>query len=170
MPATFQPIANYTLGASTSSVTFSSIPQIYTDLVLVCHIRNSAAGTQTYPWIRYNGDSGSNYSFTRMHGNENNQAVSGRGSNEDRFYFSESPGAGSTTGYFAPVIIHIMDYSNTTTNKTSLSRINNLGGAVQVGALVSLWRSTSAITSILVNGDTNLVSGTTLTLYGVKAG
>lgn len=170
MPATFQPIANHIVSASTSSVTFSDIPQIYTDLVLVCHIRNTAAGTQTYPWIRFNGDTGSNYSFTRMHGNESNQAVSGRASNQSRFDFCEAPGAGSTSNYFAPIIVQVQDYSNATTNKTSLVRFQNLGGAIQVGALVGLWRSTSAITSILVNGDTSLASGSTLSLYGVKAG
>lgn len=169
MPVTYEPIASTTLTTATASVTFSSIPSNFTDLVLVCQIRNTAAGTQTYPWIRFNGDTGSNYSFTRMHGNEANQAVSGRASNQSRFDFCEAPGAGSTSNYFAPIVLQVQNYANTITHKTTLVRFQNQGGAIQVGALVGLWRSTAAITSILVNGDTNLESGTTLTIYGIRA-
>jgi hypothetical protein len=59
-----------------------------------------------------------------------------------------------------------MNYSNTTTYKTSLVRTNN----DRVAAVVNLWRSTAAITTIkleeVVTGD--IATGSTFTLYGIK--
>jgi hypothetical protein len=63
----------------------------------------------------------------------------------------------------------IMNYSNTTTNKTVLARASSQQEGVE--ATVGLWRSTAAITSItfdLVSTRTFSV-GSTLTLYGIKA-
>ena len=72
--ATYTPIATTTLGSATGAVTFSSIPSIYTDIVLVCNdIRNGAAVTA----IQLNGDTGTNYSQTLVAGN-GTSAVSSR--------------------------------------------------------------------------------------------
>jgi hypothetical protein len=61
-----------------------------------------------------------------------------------------------------------MNYANTTTYKTILSRINNPGG--YVNASVSLWRKTpEAITTLEAYAASNWASGTTFTLYGIKA-
>jgi hypothetical protein len=66
-------------------------------------------------------------------------------------------------------ILQIMNYSNTTTNKTVLARSNN--AATGVDAIVGLWRSTAAINTIdLYAWTTNSFSiGTVLSLYGIKA-
>ena len=67
MPAgnTYEPIATTTLTATNSTVTFSSIPSIYTDLVLIVN----SLGTGAYYSIQVNGDTGTNYSRTRINGN-----------------------------------------------------------------------------------------------------
>jgi hypothetical protein len=74
------------------------------------------------------------------------------------------------------VIYQIMNYSNTTTYKTSLTRQNTVDAADYNGTLtaVGLWRSTSAITSVaiqLTRGGSayNFTSGSIFTLYGIKA-
>jgi len=61
-----------------------------------------------------------------------------------------------------------MNYANSTTNKTVLSRGNNTGN--HTIAYVGLWRSTAAITSMLLGttGST-WMAGSTFTLYGIKA-
>jgi hypothetical protein len=168
--STYVPIATQILSTATSSINFSGIPQTYTDLVLVCSIRDTAAGTQINPLMTFNGDSGSNYSWTRLHGNEGNQVVSGRATNQTTISIGETPGAGSTSGYFSPIIVTLPNYSNTSTNKNAIARFSNIGGAVQAGMLVGLYRSTSAITSILITAGANFASGSTFTLYGVGAG
>jgi hypothetical protein len=61
-----------------------------------------------------------------------------------------------------------MNYSNTTTNKTILIRSNEPNNYVV--AIVGLWRSTSAIDQVRIYGDQgNLATGTSVTLYGIKA-
>jgi hypothetical protein len=62
-----------------------------------------------------------------------------------------------------------MDYANTTTFKSSIG----IGGnaASQLNAKAYLYRSTNAITSIVLTQDTaNYTSGTTIKLYGIQAG
>jgi hypothetical protein len=65
-----------------------------------------------------------------------------------------------------------MNYSNTTTNKTVISRTNVTSGSFPgTETMVNLWRSTSAINVIELrqSGSGQYLSGTTFTLYGIKA-
>ena len=166
MPSTYTPIATTTLGSSTATVTFSSIAGTYTDLVLICNIAQAAGNNSLR--IRYNSDTGTNYSRTYLLGN-GSTASSGRTSSDVSGYLSET--TGSTTLEFA-VVAHIMNYSNTTTYKTHISRSNRASSSVD--AVVGLWQSTSAITRIdLAMGGSfptnNFATGSTFTLYGIKA-
>jgi anti-sigma-K factor RskA len=64
--------------------------------------------------------------------------------------------------------IDFMNYSNTTTFKTAINRADNANRGMD--AIVNLWRSTSAITSIkLYFSSGNIASGAIATLYGIKA-
>lgn len=161
MAATFTPIASITLGANATTVTFSSIPQTYTDLVLVGSV-NTTAGLDY--WYRLNSDSGSNYSNTQVRGN-GTSAVSFRVANATLNYFNG--GAAPTSQH--NFTMHLMNYSNTTTNKTQLIRYDN--AAQETILRVGLWRSTAAITSILIQTDSStFASGSTFNLYGILAG
>lgn len=165
MSRTYEPIASTTLTAGTASVTFSSIPQTYTDLVLIVNAKSVDAVDNLDAKVG-NGtvDSGSNYSRTYFTG-DGSGAASGRASNQSFARFTYSGYSSSTqTGN---QIIHFMNYSNTTTYKTMLNRANNAGYNVE--ALVNLWRSTSAINIITLNGGSNFQSGSTFVLYGIKA-
>ena len=164
MPKTYEPIATQTLGSSSASVTFSSIPATYTDLVLVLQ-----AGTATNDnlGIRFNSDTGSNYSNTALSGN-GSTVVSFRASNATsiipQYHFVFNNNLNSN------VIIQVQNYSNTTTNKTLLARSNNAGVSTDVG--VGLWRNTAAITSVTLIGGSfgySFITGSTFTLYGVKS-
>ena len=65
--STYTPIARQTLGSAAASVTFSSIPQGYTDLVLVM---NLGAATSDYVQIVLNSDTANTlYSGTYLLGN-----------------------------------------------------------------------------------------------------
>jgi hypothetical protein len=63
-------------------------------------------------------------------------------------------------------IWQIMNYSNSTTNKSALNRGG--GAGTNVEAYAGLWRNTAAITSVTVL-TTNFAAGSTFTLYGVKS-
>jgi len=167
MPRTYEPISTQTLGSDTATVTFSTIPQTYTDLILVAEIRSSrAANTGDTMRVRFNSDTGSNYSTTVLQGSADG-AESTRFTSAT-FCYVRVPAATATANVFSPSIWHIMNYSNTTTNKTTLQKGSI--AAVQVEIDTSLWRNTAAITTIDISAASgNLVSGSKFTLYGIKA-
>jgi hypothetical protein len=159
--ATYSLIASAT-PTGTTTVTFSSIPGTYTDLILILSTL-SASGGNTH--MRFNGDSTSLYSETRLTGN-GTSATSSRDLNTSLHYIAEA-NANSTTP--STGIVHIMDYANTTTFKSSVGRGGN--ASQQLNAKAYLYRSTNAITSIVLTQDTaNYTSGTTMKLYGIQAG
>lgn len=160
MALTYDKIATTTLGSAQSTVTFSSISGSYTDLVLII-AGGSTSGTQAVTF-QFNSDTGSNYSRTILYGN-GTSAASIRDSNQT----SSAIGLLSDTGQ-GNTIFQIMNYSNSTTYKTVLSRGNSAGDQLRAG--VGLWRSTAAITSITLALQANsFTSGSTFTLYGIKA-
>ncbi len=170
MPATYEPIATTTLGSAQSSVSFTSIPQTYTDLVLVSQNKTSATVSVRVD-MTFNSDTSTNYSCTRVYGN-GSTTTSDRFSSASALDVGFMPGTDGT-GY-GMIVLNIMNYSNTTTYKTVLDRWSSQeGGSIHkyVVAEVGLWRSTSAITSItfVTNGSFNFASGSTFTLYGIKA-
>jgi hypothetical protein len=164
MPTTYEPIATTTLGSAQSSVTFSSISGSYTDLVLVCN-PNSASGPANL-MLEYNGNTATNYSWTIV-GGAAGSALSLRVTSVSAinctYYGYVENNLNQNT------IINIQNYSNSTTNKTCLVRANNAGNGVS--ATVGLWRQTAAITSVKLYLDTatNFATGSTFTLYGIKA-
>lgn len=160
MPSTYEPVATTTLGTSAATITFSSIPNTYTDLIMVFR-GNNDAGANRAGYIRFNGDSGTNYSYTLVQG-DGSSVASGRDSNIAQSFFANVLGADTVA------ITQIMNYAKTTTFKTFLSRGNSASTVTQ--AIVGLWRSTSAINSITLSlNANNYASGTNVTLYGVKS-
>lgn len=162
MAITYEPLATTTLSSAAADVTFSSISGSYTDLVLICSVLGTSGVTSNVV-ARVNSDTGSNYSFTYILGN-GSSAASGRGSNQTRW----APGEQSAS-FENPTLMYFFNYSNTTTYKTMISRRNTVSNLTS--AFVNLWRSTSAINSIyLYNASGYLfLSGSTFTLYGIKA-
>jgi hypothetical protein len=156
MAKTYEPIATTTLGSQQTSITFTSIPGTYTDLVLV--LNGTATATQGLGF-QFNGDTGNNYSATLLYGT-GSAAVSSRNSNTSEGY------SGRINTNQSVSISHIMNYSNTTTYKTAITRANSNGDILM--ANVCLWRSTSAITSIKYQGAT-FEAGCVFTLYGIAS-
>jgi hypothetical protein len=161
--STYTPIASQTLSSAAASVTFSGIPQTYTDLVLVVNATWDGGSNSSFGF-RLNSDSGSNYSITQVYGN-GSSAASGRTSNATYAAIGQiNPTEWGST------IFQFQNYSNTTTYKTALSR-SNVAGVITLAG-VGLWRSTSAVTSISVgyfDVSGNFDSGSTFNLYGINA-
>lgn len=167
MPAgnTYVALATQTLGSDQSSVTFSSISGSYTDFVLVAVAGITLGAGQVYQ-MRINADSGSNYSQTEMWGN-GSTANSNRRTSETYLFVGGSR-VGSQMTLEDQFTLQFQNYSNATTFKSILMR----QGAAASGtmAAIGLWRSTSAITSIVITtSNYNLKSGSTFTLYGIAA-
>jgi hypothetical protein len=163
MPKTYTPISTVTISnSSTTTLDFTSIPQTYTDLVLVCSYGLSAGDL----YMRLNGDT-ANFSQTELYGN-GTTAGSSRLTNRTGYYLSDQgitrPGPATIS------TVNFNNYSNTTTFKNVLWRSNDVG--VSIEAHIGLWRSTAAITSInftIVNVAGTITPGSQFTLYGIKA-
>ena len=115
--------------------------------------------------MQFNGDTAGNYSATILWG-DGSTAGSIRVSNQTYAYLNYYASVSTTQN---TQIFNIMNYASTTTNKTVVGRANRADSGVD--AAVALWRSTAAITSIalkLKNGS-NFSTGSTFTLYGIKA-
>lgn len=165
MSTTYEPISSVTLTSAAASHTFTSIPGTFTDLVIVISSYTSnTSGAVEGVRMRFNSDSGSNYSNTRLTG-DGSSAASTRRSNET---LMTGPIQGDSSGPFSVNVFHFMSYANTSVYKTVLMGSSAATDAVY--RVIGLWRSTSAITSIEVFPSAgNFVAGSTLSLYGIKS-
>lgn len=165
--STYTPIATTTSPGGTSTISFTSISSAYTDLILVgANIGYVAAGNT--PFLRINGDTGTNYSGTVLEGN-GSAAQSGRRTSSSQGIPLGGTYVGSSTTVATNFILHLMNYANTTTYKTGLSRYFQPAGEVE--ATVGLWRNTSAINQIeyRTDGGGTISAGAVFTLYGIAA-
>jgi hypothetical protein len=155
--ATYSPLANITLSGSASSITFSSIPSGYRDLIIVC---DGTAGTTSGNLsinVSFNGDTTSNnYPSLRMAANGVATASS-----------SETPFIGTMGNLQSNLIIQIFDYSASDKHKPVLSRQNSTGNNL-VSAYALRWTNLSAISSLTLGvQSTQFNAGTTAALYGI---
>ncbi len=161
----YESIATATGTGSSGTITFSSIPSTYTHL----QVRFNAIGTTSARiYMRFNGDTASNY---------NTHCLIGDGSTAFATNYAQSQmtiaqdGYGISTTYPNVGIVDIIDYASTTKNKTirvltGMDKNTTLG---EVGLYSGLWRSTSAVNSIVVRLDAgNFTTTSTVALYGIK--
>jgi hypothetical protein len=166
--ANFTMIDQIILGASTTSVTFSSIPSTYTDLVLICQSKQvSGSGSGRF---HVNGDTSNLYSFTYLVGTSSATA-SGRVTSASTCIkgLLDSWQTSQPTGDYGQMILHFPNYANTTTWKTVLGQ--NGSSTLSNDISVSMWRSTAAISSITLTIDAtgSFTAGSSYSLYGITA-
>lgn len=163
MPSTYDKIATTTLSSSQASIDFTSISGSYTDLVIVGSIK-AATATNPACYVRFNGDTGSNYSVTTLYGNGSTAgSVRFSGQTFIRYNYVTDP----NTTNFATMIMNLNNYSNTTTYKNALTKF----GLASIGldTTVGLWQNTQAITRVTftLESSTNFASGCVFTIYGI---
>lgn len=165
--ASYESIATATPNGS--DVTFSSIPSTYKHLqirAIAKTTRNDASVDTMY--LRFNGDTGSNYNVHTMSGNGSSAQASAY-AGTTIWGTWELTDAQSQANTFAAVVIDILDYSNTNKYKT----VRSLGGSDKngsgnIGLFTGAWYNTTAINSIRIFAEGNYVSGTSIALYGIK--
>jgi hypothetical protein len=166
---TYEAIATQTLGSGATSVSFTSIPSTYTDLVFVTQL--ATATNDISLLLTINNDNGANYSSTRLAGSPAG-ATSSRGTATSSIDLTYQVGSGTSLNFPTFNTIHFMNYANTTTYKTILTRggSTNNSSAMESRAYVSLWRNTAAINRLdIACGGANILTGSTFSLYGIKA-
>lgn len=159
MTNTYQPLATFTATTSFSTITFNNVPATFGHLVLV--VEGVTSVTEERILLRFNGDTGSNYTNVNMEANQNSLATA---SSTTTSIFRARLGNNGSMALF-----DIMDYSATDKHKTVISHSNGLQGNVSANLSVERFASTSAITSItvLTNSGT-LNSGAIFSLYGIS--
>lgn len=169
MALTYEPIATNTLGSATGSVTFSSIPQTYTDLVLKIQVGGASSSANIQ--VRFNGDSGTNYNVIAMYAYNDSSKAGGSYQNLAHGY-GGNVALAMGTSLQGISIINIFDYTSTNKFKNTYSNwgyANSISTA-ETNHIISQWRNTSAITSINISSySANYITGSTFTLYGIKA-
>jgi len=171
--ATMILIASQVLGSTASSVTFSSIPQTYTDLKLICSVRTDIAAVTDGPfWVTFNGDNGSNYSIT---------SIAAQGTSLSPYQFAnqtksrttvEGLDSGTNTANtFSSLEMYIPNYTQTNSRPFMAFNVTeqNASGSNWIDFDANLYRGTSAISSINISANTqNYVQYSTFYLYGIK--
>lgn len=167
-------IESKTLASSAASIEFTSIPQTYTDLVILFSGRNTSniSGEQwAFGNLGINADGSTvNQSGQNLVGRSN---ASGEAfSAPPRFYTSSST---STSNSFSSGSIYFPNYTGSTQKSISIdgtSADNSVGGTFLVRSF-GLWSGTAAITSVTLfprasTGD--FAIGSTASIYGVLKG
>lgn len=169
MANTYTLISSNVLSSSAASVTFSSIPATYTDLVVRYSARTISGGTSDAPELTINGSSASDYSTTRLFGT-GSSASSSRYSNFAYWYAFGTNGGGSTSDTFGSNEIYIPSYTASQNKAASQFGIfENNATAAGINALAYLYRNTAAISSLTLSFTyTSFASGSSFYLYGIK--
>jgi len=166
----YELISTTLITTNTPSVTFSSLNTVaanYKHLQLRITERSSAS-TNSQVGIRFNGDSGANYSEHQMKGNGSSITLYGGGSTSFA-PMGTTVESGASANAFGARIIDILDFSQTTKNTT----IREFAGAAvspnNVAMYSAAWFNTAAVTSMEVfMNSANFVNGSRLSLYGLK--
>lgn len=159
MPKTYERISYVSTSSGATDIDFTNISSIWTDLVVVCSVQNASAASNLL--VRFNGDTGTNYSYTSISGN-GSSASSFRSGNQT----SIQPGVAGTSP--STSILHILSATNTNIFKTAISADEYPGIALY--RRIHLWRSTSPITSIKIFvASGTFTAGSTAALYGIRA-
>ena len=170
----FESIATVTGNGSASTLTFSSIPSTYTSLQIRAIGRDTNGGTAAGNFLmRFNSDTGANYSRHSLRGTGAAVAAGGAASATNINLNSFAWFSGTAANTFGAAIVDIHDYASTTNNKTVRGLLGVNDNAVSGNELITLasaaWYNTSAVTTItLVSDGTAFATGTVFSLYGIK--
>jgi hypothetical protein len=172
MAATYVLIASQVLGSTATSVTFSSIPGTYTDLVIKTSARDSTGGNNTDNInVAFNGTT-STYGTTFLRGNS---SVSDSFRDTSQIYtrvVTASTGTAWTANTFASSEIYIPNYATSSAKQLLASVASENNSSAANGAFIiqeaGYW-SSGAITSItLTNGAVTFAIGSSFYLYGIS--
>jgi len=168
MPNTYTLIASNTVGSGgVSSVTFSSIPATYTDLILKASPRSTIA-EDTFG-IRFNSDSGSNYPYIGFVGQ--GATVSSFNGTNTFVGLGRQSESGYTANTFGNTEFYIPNYTSTNRKSVSVDAVNesNVATGPRAQLAGALWTGVVAITSIqVIPSAGSFAQYSTFTLYGIS--
>ena len=172
MASTYTLISSQVLASSASSVTFSSIPATYTDLVLRASAKISTTTSYfTSVTLNFNGDTASNYSDTYLWGYNTTVSSSSDNSDVKMYLGGIDNSTASVANVFGFTELYIPSYLASQNKPISNSNISEINSTVNWSnrTTAGLYRSTAAITSITLTPiSDNFVTNSSFYLYGIK--
>lgn len=164
-----------TLGAAAASIDtgVNGIASGHVDLLILVYVRAADALSNVAINVVLNGDTGANYDLIEW---RNLNAVGSSASAHARTagILGGAPAATLTANYFATIRATINSYDSVTAGykniESSGGYVTDADTAMQVGTLLTTWRSTAAINRIAVSsaGGGNLITGSRLVIYGLQ--
>ena len=147
-----------------ASITFSSIPATYTDLVLKASMRGDAA--QILLKVQPNGDT-TGLSRLSLYTDNGTGAYSGSASDSFAAFINSSAYTAST---FSNMEIYFPNYSGSAAKSYSVDMVGENNATTTImGMIAGLDTTTAAISSIVLTPNSgNIAQFSTAYLYGIK--
>lgn len=169
-------IQTVTVGAGgSSSISFTSIPQTYTDLQIILSARTDGASPPGYATLRFNGNSSAIYSRKTLQG-DGNTAQSYPATGETAVNYIYVNGNAGTASTFSNTSIYIPNYNSSNNKALYFETVQEYNATTNAWIMLqgNLWENTSAITSITlepqnVDAQTKFLEHSTATLYGITS-
>ena len=170
MANTYTLIASNTLSSSAASVTFSSIPNTYTDLLVKISAKSDRANANDDIKMLINGSTSSVYGERNVNGNGATAASNG---NANLAYLALRSGStgGLTSNVFSSTEVYIPNYTSAIIHPVGSIQVQEDNSTTaRIFATASSYNTAEAITSLTFNIWTgpNFVSGSSFFLYGIK--
>ena len=150
-----------------ASITFSSIPQTYTDLLIVTSLRTQQGGLAFEVFLSFNGST-TGFSARQLYGDGSTAA-----SSTPARQAGILPGTATTSSTYNSGQLYIPNYASSNAKSYSLDSVTeNNGTTAYQNILAGLWSGTAAISSLTLTntGANNFVQYSSATLYGITAG
>jgi len=167
MPNTYSLIASNILTSTTASVTFSSIPATFTDLVVRCSVRKATSSiTDLRCAVNASTTDGSN---TFLEG-DGGSVITGRSSSQYVRINNSVTSAAQTANTFSSAEFYFSNYLvNAKKPISGVGVQENESTTAYISPVASLYNQNTAISSLVFSLDSNsFVSGSSFYLYGIK--
>jgi hypothetical protein len=169
-------IAETVLGASATTIDFSSIPGTYKHLRILAVVRSDVAATSDSVNLVVNNDTtNANYDRQQLTAAGTTVAAAELLAGANARIIAACPAASSPASHFGSLELTVFDYTSTSHFKMVHAELSYWAarstGGLGIRKSVMGWASTAAITRLTLSPFTgpNFVSGSMASLYGIKA-
>jgi hypothetical protein len=164
----YESIATVTASGSSDTITLSSIPSNYKHIELRCFMRTAGTGgNDQATFVKLNNTFATYNSFMLVGNNSNATPAVGAGGSG---YLMNTPTGVAGSLYFSGSVMQILNYSNTSQNKSGMNfntyLLPSSGGTFLYSGY---WPVTAAVDSVsFISTNGNWTSSSYVALYGIK--